>query len=48
MSPPGGRTQPDDGLGGKLAPGPVHSIANEVIWNEKPVGLMKLGMIVHP
>ena len=43
MSPPGGRTQPDDGPGGRLAPGPGNSRVDDVIWNEKPVGLMKLG-----
>jgi len=48
VSPPGGRLQPDSGPGGRLAPGPVHVKAEEVMWNERPVGLSKLGMIAQP
>lgn len=48
MSPPGGMAHPVKGPGGRLAPGPVHSRVDVVMWNDRPVGLMKLDMIVQP
>jgi len=48
VSPPGGRAQPLKGPGGSFAPGPVHSRVDAVMWNEVPVGLSGLDMIVQP
>ena len=47
MSPPGGREQPLKRVGGRAAPGPVHSMVAAVMWNDKP-GPKAFGIMVQP